>query len=73
MSAVDLRTLSQAELVQREREIAARHIDKFPWLAVTWAFTNFAVWLSLWPLVMTGTLPLWVAFPLATLNIMLSY
>ncbi|NOT39606.1 MAG: beta-carotene hydroxylase [Alphaproteobacteria bacterium] len=73
MSITDISALPEAELIRREREIAARHIDKFPWFAVIWAFANFAVWLSLWPLVLSGTLPLWAAFPIATLNIMLSY
>jgi len=73
MSAADLSTLSTKELMQREREIADRHIDQFPYLAVIWAFGNLAVWLALWPLVFTGLLPLWAAFPIATLNIMLSY
>jgi beta-carotene hydroxylase len=56
-----------------ERDIARRHIDKFPYFAVAWAFTNFAVWLSLWPLVFMGVMPLWLGFIIATLNIMLSY
>jgi beta-carotene hydroxylase len=73
MTVTDLRALPEAELIRREREIAARHIDKFPTLAVIWAFANFATWLALWPLVLTGMLPLWAAFPIATLNIMLSY
>lgn len=72
-AVAELRALSEAELIRREREIAARHIDKFPTLAVIWAFANFATWLALWPLVLSGTLPLWAAFPIATLNIMLSY
>lgn len=73
MSVAELRSLPEAELIRREREIAARHIDQFPLLAVIWAFANLAVWLSLWPLVFSGVLPLWIAFPIATLNIMLSY
>lgn len=60
-------------LMAQEREIAARHTDKFPWGSVIWAFANLAVWLSLWPLVFSGLLPLWAAFPIATLNVMLSY
>lgn len=72
-AATNLRALPEAELIRREREIASRHLDKFPYLAVFWAFANFATWLALWPLVFTGTLPLWAAFPIATLNIMLSY
>lgn len=69
----DLSTLSEAELIRMEREIAARHIDKFPYFAVFWAFSNFAVWLSLWPLVFMGIIPLWLGFIIATINITLSY
>ena len=69
----DLSTLSEKELMQAEREIARRHIDKFPYLAVFWAFANLAVWLSLWPLVFMGLLPLWAGFIIATFNVMLSY
>jgi beta-carotene hydroxylase len=64
---------TDAELMKMERDIARKHIGKFPWLAVLWAFGNFMVWLSLWPLVLTGVLPLWAGFLIATLNIMLSY
>ncbi len=71
--AKDLSKLSSAELIRMEREIARRHIDKFPYFAVIWAFTNLAVWLALWPLVLTGTLSLWIAFPIACLNVTLSY
>ena len=70
---IDLATASEAELMRAEREIARRHIGKFPYLAVIWAFTNTAVWLSLWPLALLGILPLWAGFIIATLNIMLSY
>ena len=68
-----LQAKSDSELMREEREIARRHIGKFPWLSVTWAFVNLAVWLSLWPLVLTGTLSVWIAFPIATLNVMLCY
>ncbi|MEE2877425.1 MAG: fatty acid desaturase [Pseudomonadota bacterium] len=68
-----LSQMSDKELMQAERDIARQHIGKFPYLAVFWAFSNFAVWLSLWPLVMFGVLPLWAGFLIATLNIMLSY
>ena len=68
-----LSQMSDKELMQAERDIASQHIGKFPYLAVFWAFSNFVVWLSLWPLVMFGVLPLWAGFLIATLNIMLSY
>jgi len=69
----DLSHLSEAELLRMEREIAARHLDKFPYFAVFWAFSNFAVWLALWPLVFMGIIPLWLGFIIATANITLSY
>lgn len=65
--------MSDTDLMAAEREIARRHIGKFPVLAVAWGLGNFIVWLSLWPLVLTGALPLWAGFAMATLNISLSY
>ncbi|MEL7547046.1 MAG: fatty acid desaturase [Pseudomonadota bacterium] len=62
-----------AELMRLERDVARRHIGKFPYFAVAWAFTNIAVWLSLWPLVFLGIIPLWLGFVIATINVTLSY
>ncbi|MEL6258303.1 MAG: fatty acid desaturase [Pseudomonadota bacterium] len=77
MSDVNIQTRPDAELnselMRREREIARRHIGKFPYFAVAWAFTNLAVWLSLWPLVWLDVLPLWAGFLISTLSISLSY
>jgi beta-carotene hydroxylase len=56
-----------------ESEIARQHMGGVPWLAVAWGLGNFLVWLSLWPLTLSGVLPLWLAFPIATLNLMLAY
>ncbi len=72
-AAPDITQLSDTELMHLERDIARRHIGKFPYLAVIWAFTNLAIWLALWPLVLTGTIPLWLGFIIATANLMLSY
>lgn len=69
----DLSALSTAELARLEREIADRHMGHFPWGSVVWCFANVAVWLSLWPLVLTGIVPLWAGFLIATANLMLSY
>lgn len=70
---VDLSTRSEEDLMRLEKHIAKRHLDHFPWLIVTWSLLNFAIWLSLWPLVMMGLMPLWLGFLIATLNISLSY
>lgn len=64
---------SNAQLMRREIEIARRHSGQFPWAILIWAFGNLACWLALWSLVLTGTLPLLIAFPIATLNMMLVY
>ena len=69
----DLSALSEGELMRLEREVAARHLDKFPYFAVIWAFSNLAVWLALWPLVFLGIMPLWLGFIIASINITLSY
>lgn len=69
----DLSQLSDAELRKLERQIARKHSGMVPWEAVLWAFGNLAVWLSLWPLVFSGLLPLWAAFPIATVNMALVY
>lgn len=69
----DLSQLSKAELKKLELKIARKHSGMFAWEAVVWAFGNMAVWLSLWPLVMLDILPLWIAFPIATVNMALVY
>ena len=69
----DLSQLSDGELKKLELKIARKYSGKVPWIAVIWAFGNLAVWLSLWPLVFMDILPLWAAFPIATINIALVY
>ncbi|MEL6529979.1 MAG: fatty acid desaturase [Pseudomonadota bacterium] len=69
----DLAQLSDADLRKLELKIARKYSGKVPWIAVIWAFGNLAVWLSLWPLVFSGILPLWAAFPIATINMALVY
>jgi beta-carotene hydroxylase len=73
MSSQDLTQLSEAELIRMERDIARKYIDKLSIPMVIWPILNISCWVALWPLVMTGTLSLWVAFPIALLNIILSY
>ena len=69
----DLSTLSDAELRKLENKIARKHSGKRPWEIVVWAFGNLAVWLALWPLVLTDTIPLWLGFIIATVNISIVY
>ncbi len=69
----DLSSLTEADLMRLERDVAKEHVGKTPWLAIFWGFSNLTVWLALWPLVLTGVLPLWAGFVIATLNVTLSY
>ena len=73
LDARDIAKMSNEELSRLEREIARRHIEGLSWFMVAWPFANLICWLSLWPLVLTGTLSAWVAFPIAFLNISYSY
>jgi beta-carotene hydroxylase len=72
-TALEWDALSPAELDVMERKIAGKYMHKVPWVAVVWGLLNCLMWLMLWPLVMLDIMPLWVAFPLATLNVMLCY
>jgi beta-carotene hydroxylase len=73
LATIDLDTLTDSELGVLERKVASRYLNIVPWGAIVWAFTNLAVWLALWPLVFADLLPLWLAFPIATLNCALAY
>ena len=61
------------DLDAAERQIAAKYMRIMPWGAVIWAFANLAVWLSLWPLVLMGIMPLWIGFIIASINVSLCY
>ncbi|MEL6568992.1 MAG: fatty acid desaturase [Pseudomonadota bacterium] len=61
------------ELLKTERDIAQRFKGGVPWGAVVWGLGNFALWLALWPLTLSGVLPLWFSFILATISVTVSY
>lgn len=69
----DIDHLTDQELDVVERKIAAPFMRRFPLAVLICGFTNAIVWLALWPLVFSGTLSLWAAFPIATLNVALAY
>ncbi|HEX7884708.1 MAG TPA: fatty acid desaturase [Phenylobacterium sp.] len=69
----DLSGLSSQELMRLERSIVEEFMGGLAWGSVLWAFTNLAVWLSLWPLTLSGILPLWAAAPIGTVNVILAY
>lgn len=67
----DEMTVEQLEVA--ERRIAGKYMNIMPWEIVAWGVGNTLIWLSLWPLVIMDILPLWLAFPIAVLNVTLSY
>ena len=56
-----------------ERAVAQRYLHRVPWEMVAWGLGNCLVWLLLWPLVLSGLLPLWLGFLLSTLCAILAY
>jgi beta-carotene hydroxylase len=64
---------SDRELKREEAAIARKYMGRVPWEMVAWGLGNFVVWLSIWPLTLTGVLPLWAAFALSTFCITICY
>lgn len=73
ISVDNINELTDDQLDVLERRIAGKYMNIVPWGAVAWGIGNCLVFISLFPLVLMGILPLWIAFPVATLNIALSY
>ncbi len=73
VSEADWDEMTDEQLAAMERRIATKYMLVFPWEIVLWGIGNTLVWLSLWPLVIMDILPLWLAFPIAVLNVSLSY
>jgi len=72
-SAVRPEPASNRTLQREEAAIARKYMGQVPWEMVAWGLGNFAVWLALWPLTLTGILPLWAGFLVSTICITLSY
>lgn len=73
MSDRDLKKLTPKELARIERDIARRHIGKFPWVAVVTGLGIFVAWLALWPLVFMDIIPAWAGFIAATFLAVIGY
>ena len=65
--------MTDEQLDVLERKIAGKYLGIIPWGAVAWGLGNCMVFISLFPLVLLDIMPLWLAFPIATLNVILSY
>ena len=64
---------SDRELKREEAAIARKYMGRVPWEMVAWGLGNFVVWLAIWPLTLTGVMPLWAAFALSTFCITICY
>ena len=53
-------------LLREEKAIATRYMGGWMWGYVVAALGGFALWVALFPLAMTGTIPLWLAFIVST-------
>ena len=65
--------IDTATLRAREKAIAEKYIGGTPWLMVAWGLGNIVLWLALWPLTISGVLPLWAGFAIATVCVTASY
>lgn len=64
---------ARLSLRAREKEIAEEFIGGFPWVMAIWTIANTSIWLALWPLVLTETVPLWLGFLAALITAGLAY
>lgn len=70
---MDTAAMSTQQLDVLERKIAGKYMHQVPWGAVAWGLGNCLIFISLFPLVLLDVVPLWVAAPIAIINVMLSY
>jgi beta-carotene hydroxylase len=71
--AAPLKTADEKALMREEMRIAKKYMNGFPFFMAFWGISNLVCWLALWPLVISGVLPLWAGFIVATLNVTLCY
>ncbi len=64
---------SPQALQREERLLAQPFLGRVPWEMVAWGLGNFVLWLSIWPLTLSGVLPLWGGFLLSTFCITICY
>ncbi len=60
-------------LMREEHLIAQKYMGRVPWEMVAWGLGNVLVWLSLWPLVLSGRLPLWAGFLVSCFCMAMAY
>ncbi len=73
VTGIELSPDDKTSLAQEERAIARKYVGGVPWVMVAWGLGNFVLWLSLWPLVFMGAIPLWLGSVISILSITLCY
>ena len=63
----------RGRMIREEQAIAREYMGRLPWEMVAWGLGNFVFWLSLWPLVLGGWLPLWAGCVLSCISMSLGY
>ena len=71
--SINLDLMTNAELDLLEKKSANKYINKDPRRADTKGLGSVGIWLSLWPLVIFGYIPIWLGFLIASFNVTLSY
>jgi beta-carotene hydroxylase len=64
---------SDPKLMREEYAIARKYLGRLPWEMVVWGLGNFVLWLSLFPLVLGGVMPLSLGFILSCICTTLCY
>ena len=73
IESTNLTVLSDEELDVLDRQIAGKYMGKVPWGAVIWGIGECLIFIALFPLVLSGLVPLWAGFIVTTLNVTLAY
>ena len=58
---------------EKEKAVARKYAQRFQWEMILIGIGQACVWLSLWPLVMYGIIPLWMGFIVASFCACMSY
>ena len=66
-------TVSEEFSFEKEKAVAKKYAQRFQWEMILIGIGQACVWLSLWPLVMFGIIPLWLGFVVACFCACMAY
>ena len=71
---VDIKdAVSEEFSFEKEKAVAKKYAQRFQWEMILIGIGQACIWLSLWPLVMYGIIPLWLGFILASFCACMAY